>query len=952
MGFGCAAAHAGSPAHRHSASGTTTDRGETREKRVGSRTRTKRPGSLLAFSLTVVAALIFAGNAFAEGPVIASDKADYAPGETVTLYGSYWGAAESVHINVNDDVGQTWMHDADVVAGLDGSFEYRFDLPNWFVAQYTVRAIGSSGLSATTTFTDAVVELGAWANSSGSWQGTLNGANSSYKEGQSFPVRFFKSFAAGTAHTVVLKYDFNSGTDHFVDHLTTVDRTIPITSTQICADLTGCSGSPSATAAIPVDMSNPPGARLSGQVLRAWNVQSMNVSSSSYTGSLRTITVDFTVASGSGNKDVAIAFGAHLARENEWGAGNGARSFPGGSGKLLSNIDNNRSDQNVSVNPSTAIADAATIGGKVYDDTDGDGVADPGEVGIAGVTVNLSGSTTDTALTQAGGGYSFSGLDAGTYTVGYTVPDGYSNTGVSSYPNLVVGATDHLTGKDFFARAAGTISGFKWNDVDGDGIVDGGESKLNGWTIQLATDTAFSNIIRTAVTAGTDGSGPTGAYSFSFLTPGTYYVRETTQPGWTQTFPGSPGYLTVTLSSANGYSTTIAKFGNRVPNTAPSCSNGNATTDEDTAVATTLSCSDAQNNTLTYTIVSGPSNGSLSGTAPNLTYTPNADYNGSDSFTYSANDGSLDSNTATFSITVTPVNDPPDAVNDGGSVAEDSATGVLVDVLANDSTGPANESGQSLTITNIGTPSHGTAVLEAGQIRYKPTEANYNGPDSFTYTARDNGQSGSPAADDFKSDTATVSITVTPVNDPPAAIADSAVASTRTSANGHAIAVLDIDNDGRSRSARAQKLYDRRQLHRRPVHEITAADLGASLSGNQVTYDPAPNYFGADSFTFKANDGNRGTATGDRLDHGHAGQRPAGCGQRRRLGCRRQRDRCARRCARERLDRAGERVGPVADDHEHRHAQPRHRRARGGPDPLQADRGQLQRARQLHLHGP
>ena len=249
--------------------------------------------------------------------MVASDEADYAPGETFTLYGSYWEAAESVHINVNGDVGQTWMHDADVVAGLDGWFEYRFDLPNWFVAQYTVRAIGSSGLSATTTFTDAVVELGAWANWSGSWQGTLDGANSSCKEGQSFPVRFFKSLGAGTAHTVVLEYDFDSRTDHFVDHLTTVDRTIPITSTQICADLTGCSGSPSATAAIPVDMSDPPGARLSGQVLRAWNVRSMNVSSSSYTGSLRTITVDFTVASGSGDKDVAITFGAHLARENE-----------------------------------------------------------------------------------------------------------------------------------------------------------------------------------------------------------------------------------------------------------------------------------------------------------------------------------------------------------------------------------------------------------------------------------------------------------------------------------------------------------------------------------------------------------------------------------------------------------------------------------------------------------
>ena len=55
--------------------------------------------------------------------------------------------------------------------------------------------------------------------------------------------------------------------------------------------------------------------------------------------------------------------------------------------------------------------------------------------------------------------------------------------------------------------------------------------------MRLAKDTAFSNIIRKAVTAGSDGSGPTGACSFSFLTPRTYYVRETTQPGWTQHFP-------------------------------------------------------------------------------------------------------------------------------------------------------------------------------------------------------------------------------------------------------------------------------------------------------------------------------------------------------------------------------------------------------------------------------
>ncbi|HEV2713394.1 MAG TPA: hypothetical protein VGU26_09870, partial [Gaiellaceae bacterium] len=112
-----------------------------------------------------MAALAFSGNAFAEGgPMITSDKADYAPGEQVSLYGSFWGAGESVHINVNDDAGQTWAHDADVVAGLDGSFTYQFNLPDWFVANYTVRAVGSSGLSATTTFTDAAATLQGQSN--------------------------------------------------------------------------------------------------------------------------------------------------------------------------------------------------------------------------------------------------------------------------------------------------------------------------------------------------------------------------------------------------------------------------------------------------------------------------------------------------------------------------------------------------------------------------------------------------------------------------------------------------------------------------------------------------------------------------------------------------------------------------------------------------------------------
>jgi hypothetical protein len=91
-------------------------------------------------------------------PSIATDKPDYAPGETVTLSGANWGAGESVHVVVNDDGGQTWRYENDVTAAADGSFSVQFNLPDWFVATYTAAASGSSG-TATTTFTDANVQV-------------------------------------------------------------------------------------------------------------------------------------------------------------------------------------------------------------------------------------------------------------------------------------------------------------------------------------------------------------------------------------------------------------------------------------------------------------------------------------------------------------------------------------------------------------------------------------------------------------------------------------------------------------------------------------------------------------------------------------------------------------------------------------------------------------------------
>src|SRR5262249_48979913 len=131
--------------------------------------------------------------------------------------------------------------------------------------------------------------------------------------------------------------------------------------------------------------------------------------------------------------------------------------------------------------------------------------------------------------------------------------------------------------------------------------------------------------------------------------------------------------------------------------------------------------------------------------------------NGPDSFTYKANDGALDSNVATVSLTVNPVNDAPTANSNSYTVAEDNVLTVAAPgVLANDT----DIDGDHLTASLVSGPAHGVLSFNAaGSFPYTPS-ANYNGSDSFTYKANDGS---------LDSNVTTVTLTVTPVNDPPVA---------------------------------------------------------------------------------------------------------------------------------------------------------------------------------------
>jgi hypothetical protein len=98
-------------------------------------------------------------------------------------------------------------------------------------------------------------------------------------------------------------------------------------------------------------------------------------------------------------------------------------------------------------------------------------------------------------------------------------------------------------------------------------------------------------------------------------------------------------------------------FGGGTPNTPPIANGQAVATAEDMAVAMSLTGSDANGDPLTFRVINQPSHGSLSGTAPNLTYTPNINFNGADSFAFVANDGWVDSTSAMVNLTVAPVND-------------------------------------------------------------------------------------------------------------------------------------------------------------------------------------------------------------------------------------------------------------------------------------------------------
>jgi VCBS repeat-containing protein len=268
------------------------------------------------------------------------------------------------------------------------------------------------------------------------------------------------------------------------------------------------------------------------------------------------------------------------------------------------------------------------------------------------------------------------------------------------------------------------------------------------------------------------------------------------------------------------------------PDLAPIAHDDSYSLSEDVPLAVTAggvlaNDADPEGKALSASLVSGTEHGSLTfnpdGT---FTYIPAADFSGADSFTYKASDGKNDSNVATVTLTVQAVNDAPVAKDDAYAVDEDQSL-VITDLLAND----FDVDGDPLQAVLATGPAHGTlAVNLDGSLIYTP-DADFNGVDSFTYMASDGL---------LESNLATVTVTVRPVNDAPVAAPDAYEVQQNT---GLSMPVLANDSDVDGDMLRAVVLEG-------ASHGVLEYNPDGSLM-----YSPADDYTGADSFTYRAFDG-------------------------------------------------------------------------------------------------
>ncbi|MGH1429411.1 MAG: Ig-like domain-containing protein, partial [Arenicella sp.] len=256
-----------------------------------------------------------------------------------------------------------------------------------------------------------------------------------------------------------------------------------------------------------------------------------------------------------------------------------------------------------------------------------------------------------------------------------------------------------------------------------------------------------------------------------------------------------------------------------VINNAPIVDNQSFGIAEEVSVSIELTGFDPDGDSLTYAVQTQPTNGVLSGTAPSLVYTPNAGFSGTDSFTFIANDGVLDSTVATVSISINSVNDAP--VANDQSVSTNENVSIPIQLTGTD------PEGEALSYVVQTQPLNGSLSGTAPNLVYTPS-AGFNGSDSLTFIVNDGS---------LDSVAATVSITVLSVNDVPIANAQNITTFENAAVT---IQLTGSDPEGSALN------YD--------IQTVPANGNITGLAPNLI-YTPSTGFVGSDSLTFIVNDG-------------------------------------------------------------------------------------------------
>ncbi len=708
---------------------------------------------------------------------IQSDKDDYAPGKSVTLTGSNWQPGESVHISVNDDQGKTWSRNVEVTADASGRIQYQFQLPTSFVATYEVTAMGEQSGVATTSFTKGNVSFRSTSPAPANWT-----------------VDYTTHGAENTTDNTPCAKGGNDGS-----------RTI----------------SPDSTGTTSEGISNEESMRLG----------TVNVPAGS--------PLEFD--HWTDQDDNTVPNDACLSGDLSGTDGNIT--------DLIAHFESAKQAPEAQPQPivSTDEDTAKTITLSATDE-DGDNltffiVSGPNH-GTLGPIEALACTGTTPRTCSANVTYTPDNAYNGFDIFSFKANDGTSDSNPAPVSMLVDPVNDTPVATD----ETKTMS------------EDGGPLSIDFGALLSDVETSEANLTYDITdpdpakgSLGGEGSTRnfTPAADFNGTVNIDYTLADRGDPD--NCSAANPPCAAAQVSAQKTVSVTVDAV-----NDAPSFTRGpDQAKDEDAGAqsipdwASAISAgSNESGQTVDFQLSNDNNNLFTSGgqpsVAPNgtLTYTPAADKNGSATVTIKAKDSGGTANGAqdesavqTFTITVDAVNDAPISHADTTTADEDTKLVFPSRALvANDDEGAANESSQTLTVTDVYDGASGTVSLRNdGNITFTP-ETNFSGDATFAYLLCDDGSPSKCSVQRAK-----VDVTVNRVNDAPVA-EDQSVTTDEDTAREVTLSAADVEGDVLGYT-----------IVRAPKHG-TLSGTGANL-----TYTPVEDDNGPDSFTFEASDGTTGS---------------------------------------------------------------------------------------------